>query len=91
MATTIATQRRVATPNVTHMPTFFPPMKLSVAITMPFLPLKELTSKLLWMWKVSVSPFLKVLHSSLPYSFRKWGTPAKRIHTMKCSSIPPPP
>ena len=45
---------------------FLPPIAFSVAITSPFLPSNELTSKLLSMLNLSTSPFLNSFPSRRP-------------------------
>jgi len=65
---------------------FLPPRKEVVDTTMLFLPSNVVTGKLRPMENVSVVP-AGMLVSMRPYSLRKLGRAAARIHTIKCSSV----
>jgi len=64
---------------------FLPPKNEVVEMTRDFFPAKLSTTKRASMLNSMVVPALRSW-SILPYSFRNFGRPAVRIHTMKCSS-----
>ena len=64
---------------------FLPPMTLDVDTTSALVPLKPATGKLAETLKRSIEPAGTSVVMR-PYSLRKSGSAAGRIHTMKCSS-----